>query len=248
MPFKHGRLFEVLHGTATTAQDISTFLFSSQFNTYVQMSEVSTAKSTYKSFIAGPAFSQFFGYGYYDPTLTAVRLSLQASSGILNYAPAGATTIGDLVRLQTFNSSNYKESSKTTNPVGFTWQADSTAPQGTSSGMVGYGVSLHPLASENVGTITGTGDGVMTSAAGTGLIAHLHVTAYTAGTHQFKLQDATTQGGAYTDIAGGAFTNMTSLGAQRLVVVGTVRQFVRAVATIGTAAATYSIAVARYPT
>lgn len=241
MPFKHGRLFEVLHGTATTAQDISTFLYSASFNTYVQMAEVSTAKSAYRSYIAGLAFSQLFAYGYYDPTLTAVRLSLQATPGFVNYAPAGATAIGDLVRLISFNAVDYKESPKVTSAIVFAWSLDTTLP-------VGAGVSLHPLAAENVGTITGTGDGVMTSAAGTGLIAHLHVTAYTAGTHQFKLQDATTLGGAYTDIAGGAFTNMTSAGAQRLVVVGTVRQFVRCVATIGTAAATYSVAVARYPT
>jgi len=241
MTFRHGRLFEVLQGTSSTAVDVSPFMFSANFNVYVDTAEVSTAKSSYKSYLAGEAFSQFFGYGYYDPTLTGVRLSLQQSPGVVNYAPAGATAIGDQVRLLSFNTVNYKETPSTNKAVGFSWSINGTAP-------VGIGVSLHPLASENVGTITGTGDGVLTSAAGTGLIAHLHVTAYTSGTHQFKLQDATTQGGAYTDIAGGAFTNMTSAGAQRLVVLGTVRQFVRCVAVIGTAAATYSVAVGRYPT
>jgi hypothetical protein len=241
MPFKHGRLAEILHGTTSTAIDLSPYLFSANMSTYVNTAEVSTFKNTYRAYISGEAFSQFFSYGYYDPTLTAVRLSLQAAVGVVNYAPAGATAIGDQSRLLSFNTVDYKESPSTNKAVGFSWSIDSTSP-------VGFGVSLHPLASENVGTITGTGDGVMTSLAGTGLIAHLHVTAYTAGTHQFKLQDATTQGGAYTDITGGAFTNMTSAGAQRLIVTGTVRQFVRVVATIGTAAATYSIAVARYPT
>ena len=249
MPFRHGRLTEILHGTATTAQDVSAFFYSAQFNTFQNTAEVSTFKSTYKSYLAGLAFSQFFGYGYYDPTLTAVRLSLQAAPGILNYAPAGASTIGDLVRLQMFNAVNYKESSGMNKAVAFTWQADSTAPAGTSAGMVGYGVTLHPLASENVGTITPSGDGVMTSAAGTGLICHLHVTAMTGGdTHNFKLQDATTIGGAYSDIAGGAFTAVTAVGAQRLVITGTVRQFVRVNAVIAGHAATFSVAVARYPT
>ena len=242
MPFRHGRLAEILHGTATTAQDVSTFFYSAQWNAYATPAEVSTFKSTWRSYIAGTVFSQFFGYGYYDPTLTAVRLSLQAAPGVLNYAPAGALVIGDIVRLVSFNTVKYKESPKTTSAVAFSWSADSTAP-------AGMGVTLHPLAQEALGTITGTGDGVMTSAAGTGLIAHLHVTQVSSAVaSSFKLQDATTLGGAYTDIAGGAFTNMTAVGAQRLVVTGTVRQFVRAVSVIGPATTTYSIAVARYPT
>ena len=241
MTFRHGRLAEVLHGTATTAVDLSPYLFSANLNAYQDTAEVSTFKSAYRSYIAGEAFTQFFGYGYYDPTLTAVRLSLQQSPGVVNYAPAGATAIGDQTRLLSFNTVDYKESPSTSKAVGFAWSINGTSP-------VGIGVSLHPLAAENPGTITGTGDGVQTSVAGTGLIAHLHVTAYSAGTQQFKLQDATTQGGAYTDIAGAAFTNMTSVGAQRLVVVGTVRQFVRCVATIATAACTYSVACARFPT
>lgn len=241
MAFKHGRTAEILHGTATTAQDISSFLYNADFNTYVDMAPVTTFKNTFKNYISGQAFSQFMATGYYDPTLTAVRLSLQAAPGVLNYAPAGASTIGDLVRLQSFNTVNYKESPKTNAPVSFVWSVNGTSP-------VGYGVTLHPLAAENIGTITGTGDGVMTSAAGTGLIAHLHITGWSAGTQNFKLQDATTLGGVYADIAGGAFAAQASLGAQRLIVTGTVRQFVRCVATIATAACTYSVAVARYPT
>lgn len=242
--FKHGRLFEVL----MNSQDVSAYFFSSAWNAYVQTDEVTTAKGNagWRSFLSGDAFSQWIGYGYFDTALTGIRSTIQVlpstTTGILSYAPAGATAIGDQVRLLNFNTSDYKETSHVKSAVGFKWAVGSTAP-------VGIGASLHPLASESVGTITGTGDALLNAGvAGTGFIAHLHVTAYTAGTHQFKLQDATTQGGAYTDIAGGAFTNMTAVGAQRLAVVGTVRQWVRCVATIGTAAATYSVACARFPT
>lgn len=235
MPFRHGRLTEVL----LNSQDVSAFMYSMGWSAYAPASEVSTFKSTWRSFIPGTVFSQTFGYGYYDPTLTTVRLTLQAAPGVLSYAPAGATAIGDNVRLIAFNTVNYKESPKTTGAVPFTWAVNSTAP-------VGVGVSLHALASENVGTITGTGDGVMTSASSaTGAIGHLHVTAYTSGTHSFKFQDATTLGGVYADIAGGAFTNVTAVGAQRLIIPGTIRQFVRCVAVIGTAAATYAVSFAR---
>jgi len=238
---KHGRLAEVLWGSATAAQDVSAFLNSISWQAQVDTAKVSTFKSSWHSFISGNAVSSATMNGYYDSTLTNIRGTLQAAPGVLSYAPAGATAIGDQVRLLSFNTVTYNENASVSDAVGFDWTAAGTAP-------AGIGVSLHPLASENVGTITGTGDGVLTSVAGTGLIAHLHVTVYTSGTHQFKLQDATTQGGAYTDIAGAAFTNMTSAGAQRLVVLGTVRQFVRCVATIGTAAATYSVSCARFPT
>lgn len=240
MAFRSGRLSEVLLGSTTTAQDISGFLYSAEWNSYVDMQPVSTFKNTWKAFISGDAYSQFFGYGYYDPTLTAVRLTLQAAPGILTYAPAGATTIGDPTRLLSFNTKNYKESPRTSAAINFTWGTDTTA-------QVGLGVSLHPLASEGVGTVTGTGDacgnaGVATT---TGAIGHLHLTAYTSGTHTFKFQDSTTLGGAYTDIASGAFTNMTAVGSQRLIIPGTIRQFVRCVATIGTTAATYAVSFAR---
>ena len=239
MPFRHGKAAEILLGGVGYAQDVSPFLFSVQWNAYAPAAEVSTFKSTWRSYIAGTLFSQFFGYGYYDPTLTNVRTTLQAAPGVLSYAPAGALVIGDFVRQLSFNTVEYKEAPKTTSAVPFQWSVDSTAP-------VGVGVSLHPLASENVGTITGTGDGILTSASSTtGGIGHLHVTAYTSGTHSFKFQDATTIGGAYTDIASGAFTNVTAVGAQRLIVPGTIRQFVRCVAVIGTAAATYSVSFAR---
>lgn len=236
MAFKSGRLAEVLLG----AIDLSPYLYSAEFNAYVNTAEVSTFKSSWKSHISGEAFAQFFTYGYFDTSLTTVRAQLQATPGVVSYAPAGATTIGDNVRLLTFNTVDYKEQSRINNAVLFTWQADTTLP-------AGIGVSLHPLASENVGTINGTGDGVITSLASTtGAIAHLHVTAMTGGdTQNFKLQDATTQGGAYTDIASGAFTAVTAVGSQRLVIPGTIRQYVRCVATIAGHACTYSVSVAR---
>src|SRR5438105_7128640 len=148
MPFKHGRLAEVL----LNSQDISPFLNSADWASKVDTAPVATFKSTWKSFIPGQAGSTLASAGYYDSTLTSVRATLQATAGVLSYAPAGATTIGDLVRQMAINSTDYVELAKIVEAVIFNWSVQSTAP-------VGIGVSLHPLASENVGTITGTGDG-----------------------------------------------------------------------------------------
>ncbi len=64
-------------------------------------------------------------------------------------------------------------------------------------------------------------------------------------TQNFKLQDATTINGVYADITGGAFTAITAVGGQRLVVPGTIRQFVHCVATIAGHACTYAVSFAR---
>lgn len=236
MPFKHGRLAEIWLG----GQDVSTFFMNADLESVVETAPATTFKALWKSFLAGLAMSRLVTNGYFDSTLTNVRATLGVSAGsVVTFAPAGAVAIGDLTRSLLVNSTKYKEGAKIGSLVTFDWDVSSTA-------VVAYGVCLHVMQSESPGTITGTGDGVMTSAQSTtGAIATLHVTAYTSGTHSFKLQDATTQGGAYTDIASGAFTNVTAVGAQRLVIPGTIRQFVRAVATINTSACTYGITVAR---
>ncbi len=238
MTFKAGRLGELwLNGV-----DVSTFFAGADNAFKVDIADVSTFKSTWRSAISGLAASVLTASGYYDSAdADKVRDTLQAAVGQLSYFPAGATAIGDNGRLLNINSSDYKNSSKIADAVVMDWTAQSTAP-------VGIGTCLHILQSENIGTITGTGDGIGNAGAQTttGLVAHLHVTAMTGGdTHNFKLQDATTIGGAYTDIAGGAFTNVTAVGSQRLVVPGTIRAFIRLVATINTHAATYGCAAAR---
>jgi len=237
--FKAGRLGEIwLNGV-----DVSTYFASADWHSTVATAPVTTFKASWDSHLSGIAVSTLTADGYYDPAdADKVRDTLQAAVGQVTYFPAGATAIGDQGRLLNINTTDYQSAPKTTTPVLMAWQAKSTAP-------VGLGTCLHILQSENIGTIIGTGDGIGNGGVAqttTGLVAHLHVTAMTGGdTHNFKLQDATTVGGAYTDIAGGAFVNVTAVGSQRLVVSGTIRQFVRLVATINTHAATYGCAAAR---
>ncbi len=238
MPFKHGRLSELwLNGV-----DISTYFYDAQFNAKVETAEVTTFKAAWKSFIAGQALSKLTAQGYYDSSeADKVRSTLQAAVGQLTYVPAGGLAIGDGARLLNINSSTFANRAGVKSAVGMTWTAEATAP-------VGLGGVLHIMQQEALGTITGTGADLNSPLASTtsGLVAHLHVTQVSAATTStFKLQDATTLGGAYTDIASAAFVNVTAVGSQRLVVPGTIRNFVRLVAVIGPATTTYACAAAR---
>ena len=246
MPFKHGRLGELWFNSV----DVSNYFASADVAAKQATSDVTTFKvngvqSTYHAYLAGLAEATLTAAGFYDSSeADKVRASLQAvvsgTTGQLTYMPAGAVAIGDQARLLNVNSSDFKNSSNIGKAVVLDWTAMSTAP-------VGIGTVLHVLKSENVGTVTGPGDGVLTSAQNTtGAVAHLHVTAMTGGdTHNFKLQDCTTINGVYVDIVGGAFTAVTAVGSQRLVIPGTIRQFVQAVSVISGHACTFGIAVAR---
>lgn len=237
MTFKAGRLGELL----LNAVDVSPYFEKISWETSVGVKEVSTFKATWATFLSTLAKSVLTADGYYDSAdADKARDTLQAAIGQVSFAPAGATVIGDQVRMLNINSTDYKTTANRDGSVDMSWKVLATAP-------VGIGVSLHPLAQETVGTITGTGDGVYTSLSSTtGAIGHLHVTQVSAATSSsFKFQDATTLGGAYTDIASGAFVNVTAIGSQRLVIPGTIRQFVRCVAVIGPATTTYAVSFAR---
>jgi hypothetical protein len=242
MPFKPGRLGEIwLNGV-----DVSNYFSAADLETQVEMLPVTTFKTggttnTYKQYIAGLAASTLTAQGYYDTAdADKVRDTLQAAVGQATFLPAGGVAIGDQARLLNINSSDFKNGAKVGEAILMEWTAKSTSP-------VGIGTVLHVLKSENVGTVTGPGDGVETSLANTtGGIGHFHVTAMTPGdTHTFQLQDSTTINGVYANIAGAALVTITAVGSQRLIVTGTVRQFVQVVATIGGHAATYAVAFAR---
>src|SRR5665213_577863 len=221
--------------------DISPYFASAVFAAKVKTAPTTTFGSDWDTAISDTAAAALVASGYYD-TLEAdqVRETLLEVVGQLTYAPAGALAIGDQCRLLNLNTTDFATPCKIGAATVMDWTAQSTA-------QVGIGTCLHVLQSEAAGTVTGTGDGLLTGAASTtGAILHVHLTAKTgADTFDLKLQDATTIGGSYTDIASGAIVQMTALGSQRLVIPGTIRAFVRAVAVVSTHAMTYGVAVAR---
>lgn len=234
--FKHGRTAMLW----VDSTDLSPYFASAEMSAKVATADVSVFQNTWKQYIPGMADSSLVVSGYYDSALTAVRATLQQipPAPVVTFCPGGAFAVGDPARLMQANSTDYKEGGK----VGGAVTHDLTM-QGT--GVWEEGSVLHVLQQET-GTITGTGapldEGVSTT---TGAVAHLHVMALSGGTLSFKLQDATALNNAYTDIASGAFTNVTAAGSQRLIVPGTIRAYVRAVATLGASTCTYSIVCAR---
>lgn len=242
MGFVHGRK------TETWLEDIdaSIFLDSLDLSTKTDTSESTTFKKTWQTHIVGKSKASVTAHGFYDNDMTetgefvpTVWLPVTTDK-VLTYGPGGMFVVDQLARLVLVQDSDYKETSPVGGIVAFEWTVESNK-------VVGIGNVLAPITVNAVGVFTGTGSGLGDSlATTTGLVAHLHVQAMTPGdTHTAKLQDATTIGGAYSDIAGGAFVNITAVGAQRLVVPGNIRQFVKIVFTSVGHAATFAAAAAR---
>lgn len=96
-------------------------------------------------------------------------------------------------------------------------------------------------------TTATNGTGVDFDAAGTfGLQAYLHVFSFTGTSITLTLQSATTLGGAYSAITGGAFAAASAVGSQRIETArnGTQNQFIRVVSSGTFSQCTFAVAVA----
>lgn len=225
MAFKHGKGAAVLlDGT-----DLSTYLNNTDFSVDVDTADTTTYGATWKTAIAGQSSAKADFSGLYDPTSTTLPTNIGVdyalTGGVLTFAPAGQTAIGDMTRMMSIGTSGYAESSPVGGVVAVKWTV-------TTSAAVGFGWALHPTA-EDTNTTTGAerDDAAATS---TGWMAHLHVTAIDAGGGSWviKLQDAAVSN-TYSDVSGGAFTAKTAAGSQRLLSASgaTLRRYVRYVAT-----------------
>jgi len=223
MAFKHGKNTAVyLNGV-----DLSTYLNATDFSVDVDTADTTTYQSTWKSAISGQSSAKADFNGLYDPTSSTLPSSIgvdfSTTAGVLTYAPAGATAIGDLTRMMSIATTQYTESSPVGGVVAIKWGVLTSAP-------VGFGWALHPLA-EDTNTTTGA-ERDDSAATTTGWIAHLHVTLVDGGSWVIKLQDAAVSN-TYSDVSGGAFASVSSAGGQRLLSASgaTLRRYVRYVAT-----------------
>lgn len=240
MPFVHGRLTEVL----LDEKDISSYLNKMDLNVDVEPGDTTTFKKAWKTYEPGLASAGMEAGGLFDHLFTDVRDALQVTpDSIISYAPGGALAIGDQVRQLAGVTATYKESAPVGGMVAFAWNA-------TANDTLGIGNSFHALGPE---TVTGNATPWPPSGGAQtllGAVAHLHITAIggtATPTLTVKFQDSTTFGGAYTDIASGAFSAATAIGAQRLIIPGTIRAFVRAAWTISgtTPSFTFAVSLAR---
>lgn len=110
---------------------------------------------------------------------------------------------------------------------------------------IDWGYSVTQGKRADTGATNGTG--VDFGAAGTfGLQAYLHVFSFTGTSCTVTLQSATTLGGTYGNITGGAFAAASAVGAQRIETArdGTQNQFIRAVTSGTFSECTFAVAVA----
>lgn len=239
MAFKHGKGTEVL----LDEKDVSVWLNKADMSVDVEAADATTFKKNWHVFWPGLADGKFESGGFYDPLFEDVRQTLQVTpDSIVSWAPGGATAFGDPVRMMAGVTPNYKESAPVGGMTMFTWGVKS-------SDTLGIGHTYHPLAAETVTGFSAYFDGG--AATLLGAVAHLHVTAISGTatpTVTVKFRDATSGAGAgLADITGGAFAAATTIQAQRLVIPGTIRQFVRVDWTItGTnPSLTFAVALAR---
>lgn len=220
MAFKHGKNTQVLLG----AVDLSPYLNNTDFSADADTADTTVYSAGWKSSIVGTIGAKAEFAGFYDPAVTALTNIISSDpTGVLTYSPAGATAIGDRVRMMLVGETGYAESSPVGGAVGIKVSM-------LGSGVVGFGDMLHPLA-EDTNTTTGA-EKDDTAATSTGWTAHLHVTAVDAGSWVIKLQDAAVSN-TYSDLTSGAFTAATTPTSQRLVGASgaTLRRYVRYVAT-----------------
>lgn len=221
MPFAHGKNTTVL----LDAANLSPFLNSADVTYDVDTADTTAFQSAWKTALAGQVAAKADLGGMYDPTELTMRnlIGVDASltGGLLTIAPAPA--IGERAHLLAIVASSYAESSPVGGIVGLKWSV-------LGASAVGMGALLHAL-TEDTNTTTGAGrdDGAQST---TGWTAHLHVSAVDAGSWVVKLQDSS-DGSAWADVSGGAFTAKTGSGAQRLTSAAgaTLRRHVRYVAT-----------------
>jgi len=236
MAFKHGKAASVLLG----ATDLSTYLTSADLAADLDTADTTTFHATWKSAIAGTAGGKLELAGLYDPGVADLATVFGGDPGsVLTYCPAGAVALGDMARLLSVSEIAYAESS----PVGGVVAVKAST---MADGEIGFGNVIHLLAEE-----TSTVDGTtvdLTAQSTTGAIAHVHATAVTAtDTFDITIEDSSTGSSGWATV--GTFASITAASAERIVIAGTIKQYVRVVTTVtdvsGTPAITFLVAFAR---
>jgi hypothetical protein len=207
--------------------DLSPYLNMADWSLDADTAETTTFGSDWKSYIPGEQGAKADFSGLYDPTVLDLENLLgddfALNNGVLTYCPSGSA-IGDDARLFSAGASSYAQSSPVGGVVAVKWTPAVSA-------QVGLGKVLHPLGADTNTTTGATRDDLAATA--TGWIAHIHVTAVSAGSWVVVLADASASN--FSDGATVAtFTAATGKTSQRMLSAsGTtaLRRYVRYVAT-----------------
>lgn len=215
MTFKHGKNAKALFN----GYDLTAYLRGGDLDVNVDTADTTTWSNTWKTAIVGTQAAMYAFDGLFDPTFAPVfTTGLGGTSGLLTVAPSGAA-IGDLVRMMPVIKTGYAESSPVGDVVGFKFGCLSdTVP---AFGRVQYALTA-VTADSNGGNLD---NGAQTT---TGAIAFLHVTGVSSGDDiTVTIEDSSTGSSGWATV--GTFANVAAIGAQRIVIAGTIKRYTRAV-------------------
>jgi hypothetical protein len=217
MSFIHGRKTELWAGGA----DISAYFRSLGLNFEADNPDTTTFRNDWRTFIPGLGDVTEEAGGLFDaahvPTWTAILGDLPAM--VLTTGPGGLHAALDMARLAIVASATYKESAPVGDVVSFDLGLHATGP-------LGFGHVLEPLTA-----VTGDQNGTsrdLTAASSNGFIAHLHVTSVSASDSiVVSIEDSSTGSSGWATV--GTFASKSAAGAERIVVAGALKRYVRVV-------------------
>lgn len=215
MAFVHGRNASVLLDGA----DISAYFHAAALRASVDTGETTTFGNSWKTYIPGQSGGMYDFQGYFDPTWNDAWDNIgDAPGSVLTIGPGGAA-LGASVRLVKVLTSSYGETAPIGGVVGFGWGV-------TADGDIGFGRIIAASAA-----ITEDANGASfdyTAQTTTGGIAHLHVFSVSASDSiDVTIEDSSTGSSGWATI--GTFATKSAAGAERIVIAGTIKRYVRAV-------------------
>jgi hypothetical protein len=207
----------------------------------VDTADTTTFKANWKTHVVGQAGTVVDTEGLYDPTVNDVRdlLDVDLAGSVMTGGPAGLETVGDMARLVLVSTTSYAESASVGDAVVFSWAV-------LADGTVGFGHCLHPITQEDGDDDGTTFDGIAETT--DGAIAHLHVSAVSSGDEIDVLIEDSADGDTWAPVTGGAFATADGIGAERLLIPGTIRRYLRAswdISGPGDQEITFGVALAR---
>lgn len=216
MSFVHGKNAAAL----IDGYDLSPYTKSGEFTAEVDSAETSTWGSSWKSFIAGQMQATVTIDGLFDAAFTPNFTGQVGDTpgALLTFGPGGLA-LGAPCRLLSVIESNYGETADIGDVVGFTYEALTDRQPGLG----------HVIAASAAVTTDQNGTAVdLTAQSTTGAIAFLHVTAVSASDSIVcTIEDSSTGSSGWATI--GTFASKNAIGAERIVIAGTVKRYVRVV-------------------
>jgi len=233
MAFKHGRNAAALFAGV----DITTYMTNGELEVTVDEAETSTWSNSWKTFIPGQAQLQYSFEGIWDTVANGTFTGMIGDNpaGVLTMGPSGLA-LGAPVRMAEIIQTKYTETAPVGGVVGFAFDclAD-TVP--------GFGTIIAASAAVTTdGNVASVDGGAATT---TGAVAHLHVTSVSASDSIVVTIEDSANNSDWSTI--GTFASKAAAGAERIVIAGTIRRYVRAVDNVTGAAVSIvrTVALAR---